>query len=105
LVFDSDLKKDILLDKIGYTEQELSEIRKERNLKDNVYPLPLLNCCKIEDAINPNSFTTTISIKYKAEYEEGIKEQLKSISEKTLLFLKNIEIIEIDGDFLSKTIS
>lgn len=104
LIFDSALKRDILLNKIGYTEQELSVIRKERNLKDNVYPLPLLNCCEIEDYINNQAFTTTISINYKAEYEEGIKEQLKSISEKTLLFLKNIETIEIEGDFLSKTI-
>jgi hypothetical protein len=105
LVFDSDLKRDILLNKIGYTEQELTEIRKERNLNENVYPLPLLNCCKIENGINHNDFTTTISIKYKAGYEENIKEQLKSINEKTLLFLKNIETIEIEGDFLSKTIS
>jgi len=105
LIFDADLKRDILLNKIGYTEQELSSIREERNLKDNVYPLPLLNCCKITDNLTDISFTTTISIDYKKNFEEGIKEQLKTISEKTLLFLKNIDTIEIEGDFLSKTIS
>ncbi|GFD75184.1 hypothetical protein KUL113_46040 [Tenacibaculum sp. KUL113] len=105
LTFDSALKRDILLNKIGFSEQELSDIRNERKLNDNVYPLPLLNSCKIEDINNDNAFTTTISISYIKESEESIKEQLKSISEKTLLFLKNIETIEIEGDVLKKTIS
>ncbi|MGV8815847.1 MAG: sacsin N-terminal ATP-binding-like domain-containing protein [Gelidibacter sp.] len=105
VIFDETLKKDILLNKIGYTEAELTEIRKERKLNSDVYPLPLLNCCKIEDVIDSSDFTTTISIRYKSEYEERIIEQLESISEKTLLFLQNINTIEIDGNFLNKTIS
>ncbi|WP_158850573.1 sacsin N-terminal ATP-binding-like domain-containing protein [Algibacter sp. L1A34] len=105
VIFDDLLKKDILLNKIGYSERELSEIRKERKLNKDVYPLPLLNCCKIKDVNKKLEYTTTISIKYKAEYEDSIKLQLKSISKKTLLFLKNIETIEITGDYLKKTIS
>lgn len=105
VIFDDSLKKNILLNKIGYTEKELAEIRKERKLNKDVYPLPLLNCCKIKDVNKKLEYTTTISIEYKAEYEDSIKLQLKSISEKTLLFLKNIETIEIKGDFLKKNIS
>lgn len=105
VVFDASLKKDILLNKIGYTETELTVIRKERKLNADVYPLPLLNCCKIEDVNINREYITSISIKYKPEYEDRIKEQLKSISEKTLLFLQNINTIEIDGNVLSKTIS
>ncbi|QXP71271.1 hypothetical protein H0I29_04065 [Polaribacter sp. R2A056_3_33] len=105
LVFDTSLKKDVLLNEIGYCEEELTEIREDRKLKADVYPLPLLNCCKLED-VDPNlEFTTTISIRYNSDYEERIKEQLKSISEKTLLFLHNINTIEIDGNVLNKTIS
>ncbi|TXD83115.1 DUF3883 domain-containing protein [Subsaximicrobium wynnwilliamsii] len=105
VVFDETLKKDIILNKIGYTESELSQIRRERKLNADVYPLPLLNCCRIEDVIDNSDFTTTISIRYKSEYEYRIKEQLESISEKTLLFLQNINTIEIDGNVLNKTIS
>ncbi|CAM1361283.1 conserved protein of unknown function [Tenacibaculum soleae] len=105
LIFDASLKRDILINKIGYTEKELTKIRKERKLNVDVYPLPLLNCCKIEGIDINTEYTTTISIKYKPEYEDRIKEQLKSISEKTLLFLQNINTIKIDGNVLNKTIS
>ncbi|WCC43292.1 hypothetical protein PJJ26_05565 [Tenacibaculum finnmarkense] len=105
LIFDASLKRDILINKIGYSEIELTEIRKDRNLKANVYPLPLLNCCKIEDIAINTEYTTTISIQYKPEYEDRIKEQLNSISEKTLLFLQNINYIEINGNVLNKIIS
>ncbi|WBX68205.1 hypothetical protein PG910_08800 [Tenacibaculum dicentrarchi] len=105
LIFDASLKRDILINKIGYSETELTEIRKERKLNSDVYPLPLLNCCKIEDIAINTEYTTTISIQYKPEYENRIKEQLKSISEKTLLFLQNINSIEINGNVLNKIIS
>lgn len=105
LIFDASLKRDILINKIGYSEAELTEIRNERKLNADVYPLPLLNCCNIEDLDYNEEYTTTISIQYKPEYEDRIKEQLKSISEKTLLFLHNINTIEIDGNVLNKTIS
>lgn len=105
VVFNPDLKKDILLNKIGYTEIELITIRKERKLNANIYPLPFLNCCKIDDLDTIHNFTTTISINYKKEFEEDIIRQLKSISAKTLLFLHNINTIDIEGDIINENIS
>lgn len=105
LVFDSSLKEDILYNKIGYTNEEISEIRKERKLNNNVNPLPLLNCCEIQDLNEPHAYTTTISINYKTGFANDILEQINAISEKTLLFLKNINTIEIDGNYTQKTIS
>lgn len=105
VVFNPDFKQEILIDKIGYTESDLVKIRKERKLNANIYPLPFLNCCKIEDLDTAHNFTTTISINYKKEFEEDIINQLKSISAKTLLFLHNINTIEIDGNTINENIS
>jgi hypothetical protein len=105
VVFNTSFKSDILLNKIGYTENELNEIRKERKLTVDTYPIPLLNCCEIVDLDVEHNYTTTISIKYKKELEEDIINQLKSISLKTLLFLQNIKTIVIEGDVLNETIS
>lgn len=105
VVFNPEFKKDILLNIIGYTEEELNEIRRERKINAAIYPIALLNSCKIEDLDEPHHFTTTISIKYKKELEKDIISQLESISSKTLLFLQNINTIEIDGDVIKETIS
>jgi len=103
--FNQDYKKDILINEIGFTEIDLVKIRKERSLNDNVYPLPFLNSCKILDLNEPHEFTTTISINYKKEYQDDIINQLKAISAKTLLFLNNINAIEIIGDVINENIS
>lgn len=105
VVFNNDFKKEILLNKIGYTEDDLVVIRKERKLNENVYPLPFLNSCKIDDLDTDHNFTTTISINYKKDYEDSIINQIKSISAKTLLFLHNINDIEIVGDTINENIS
>jgi len=105
VVFNSDFRKEILLNKIGYSESDIVAIRKERKLNANIYPLPFLNCCKIVDIDTTHNFTTTISINYKKEFENDIVNQLKSISSKTLLFLHNINVIEIEGDTINNNIS
>ncbi|WP_298527871.1 DUF3883 domain-containing protein [uncultured Christiangramia sp.] len=105
IVFNENFKEDILANKLGYSENDLKEIRKERNFKDNVFPIPFLNSCKIDDLDLDHAYTTTIEIKYKKEKEADIVKQLESISEKTLLFLKNINTIQIEGDVLENTIS
>lgn len=104
VVFNPEFKKDILL-KIGYTEDDLIQIRKDRKLNPDIYPIALLNSCKIVNLDEPHHFTTTISIKYKKEREDDIINQLESISSKTLLFLQNINTIEIDGDIIQRKIS
>ena len=105
IVFNQDFKKEILLKEIGYSENDLIEIRKERKLNNNVYPLPYLNSCRILELEKPHEFTTTISINYKKEFQEDIINQLKAISAKTLLFLNNINTIEIIGNIINANIS
>jgi hypothetical protein len=105
VLFNTKFKKKILLNEIGYTENDLIAIRKERKLNSDIYPIPLLNCCKILDLSVPHNYTTTISIKYKKGFEDNIVNQLKSISSKTLLFLHNINTIEIEGDTINNVIS
>ncbi|MEI7676233.1 MAG: hypothetical protein WCJ03_05585 [Bacteroidales bacterium] len=105
VIFNSIYKKEILLNYIGYSEIELNRIREERRLSSDIYPIPLLNSCKIADLDIANNFTTSIVIKYKKKFEDDIINQLQSISVKTLLFLQNIKTIEIDGDKIKNTIS
>ena len=105
VVFNEAFKENILINELGYTKSVLKEIRTERNFKSNVFPIPFLNSCEITDLDLPHSYTTTIEIRYKEDYEEDIVKQLKSISEKTLLFLRNINTIQIEGNVLEKTIS
>lgn len=105
VVFNSEFKKEILLDKIGYSENELIEMRKDRKLNADIYPIPLLNCCKILDLDTTHNFTTTISIRYQKRFEDDIIHQLESINSKTLLFLHNINTIEIERDTINSNIS
>lgn len=105
LIFDKSLQKDTLLDKIGYSVIELDRIRKERKLKQEVFPVPFLNCCKILDLEGKHDFTTTISINYLKEFEPDIINQINSINEKTLLFLNHINKIKIIGNKIQRDIS
>lgn len=105
VVFNEDFKRNILINELGYTEADLKEIRKDRNFRQSVFPIPFLNSCKISEIDSPHSYTTTISIKYKEDYEDDIINQLESISEKTLLFLQNINTIQIKGNVIENTIS
>lgn len=105
VVFNEAYRKNILLNELGYTESDLKEIRKERNFRDNVFPIPFLNSCRIADIDFSHSYTTTIAVRYKEDYETDIIKQLESISEKTLLFLRNINTIYIEGNVLENTIS
>lgn len=105
VIFNTSYKKNILLNKIGYCEDELMSIRKDRKLTADTYPVPLLNCCEIIDLDYIPTYTTTISINYKKDFEDDIIKQIKSISLNTLLFLSNIKTIEIEGDVLNSTIS
>ncbi len=103
--FKEEYKKDTLLNILGFTEGDLDVIRKKRNLKSTVYPIPLLNCAKVKDLDFEHTFTTTVSIKYDKNFEEDIRKQLEDISPMTLLFLKNIENVEIVGDVINSNIN
>jgi len=105
VIFNESFKKDILINELGYTEDDLNDIRRDRKLNKEVYPLPLLNSCKLVYLEFPNPYTTTIAVKYKKNYETDILKQINSITEKTLLFLRNINTIEIEGNIERNTIS
>lgn len=104
VVFSEAFKKDILINELGYTDENLKRIREERKFNKNVLPLPFLNSCEIEDLDFPHQYTTTIAIKYKKALEKDVIKQLRSISEKTLLFLRNINTIRIEGNVIQNTI-
>ncbi|MDN3691763.1 DUF3883 domain-containing protein [Chryseobacterium tructae] len=103
--FKEENKKDILLNYLNYTEDQLGEIREKRRLKPNVYPIPLLNCGKILDLDVPHLYTTSVIVRYKKEYENDIRTQLDNISAMTLLFLNNITEVEISVDGVVKNIN
>ena len=103
--FKEENKKDILLNQLNYTEDQLGEIREKRRLKPDVYPIPLLNCGKILDLEVPHIYTTSVIVRYKKEYENDIKIQLDNISVMTLLFLNNITEVEITVDGVVKNIN
>lgn len=105
VVFNNSFKKDTLINKIGYTERSINDLRKERGLNKDIYPISFLNSCKVIDLDETHEYATTIQIIFKKEFEQDIQNQLKSISEKTLLFLKNIDTIEIVKDGLKEVIS
>ncbi|PKD17611.1 hypothetical protein APR41_05215 [Salegentibacter salinarum] len=105
VVFSEAFKKDILINELEYTDESLQRIREERKFNKNVLPLPFLNSCEIKDLDFPHQYTTTIAIKYKKAFEEDVIKQLRSISEKTLLFLRNINTIRIEGNVIQNTIS
>ncbi|MGH1517544.1 sacsin N-terminal ATP-binding-like domain-containing protein [Chryseobacterium sp. JK1] len=103
--FKDENKKDILLNKLNYTEDELGKIREKRRLKPDVYPIPLLNCGKILDLDEPHLYTTSVIVRYKKEYENDITTQLENISMMTLLFLNNITEVETSIDGAVKNIN
>ncbi|WP_312992887.1 sacsin N-terminal ATP-binding-like domain-containing protein [Chryseobacterium flavum] len=103
--FKEENKKDILLNKLEYTEEILDKIREKRRLKPSVYPIPLLNCGKIQDLEKPHDYTTSVIIKYKKEFEADIKSQLENISVMTLIFLNNIDKVIISVDEMINTIT
>ena len=103
--FKEENKRDILLNKLNYTEDELGKIREKRRLKPDVYPIPLLNCGKILNLDVPHLYTTSVIVCYKKEYENDIRTQLDNINVMTLLFLNNINEVEISVDGVVKNIN
>lgn len=103
--FKEENKRDVLLNKLNYTEDTLNIVREKRRLKLDVYPIPLLNCGRILDLDVPHLYTTSIIVRYKKEYENDIRTQLDNISVMTLLFLNNITEVEISVDGVIKNIN
>lgn len=76
---------------------DIGRINQERHLSIDCCPFPILGIPEFEkvDSDDATDHGCTISLKYKKEYENDIISQLEQIDEKTLLFLKHIQHIEI----------
>ena len=84
--------------KLPIGENVKESILKERGLTENAIPFPVLSIPRITfDEITENKWTTIIEIYYKSEFEKDIQSQLQECREEILLFLNNIENIDIVG--------
>lgn len=80
------------------TQSEKESLLAERGLTENTIPFPTLAIPKIDLDESPEpAWTTVIEIYYKKQFENNIQLQLEDCKEEILLFLNNIETIEIDG--------
>ncbi|MFZ3565102.1 sacsin N-terminal ATP-binding-like domain-containing protein [Tenacibaculum finnmarkense] len=79
------------------SHKERLELLEERGLVENVIPLPLLSYPDISEKTLDNGYTTTIEIFYKEGFYQNIVEQVKSITEETLLFLNTIKHVKFEG--------
>lgn len=78
--------------------EEQKHIRKNRNLPENIKPIPFLSIPSIIE--NQQTYwTTSISIKYKSEYLQDIQKQINELKNEILLFLNSIKklIVVADG--------
>lgn len=78
-------------------ERERLQLLKDRSLVESVIPLPLLSYPDITEVELNNGYTTTIEIHYKEGFYNDIVEQVKSITEETLLFLNTIKKVKFEG--------
>lgn len=78
-------------------KQKRKEIQKEKNLSENEIPMAILAIPEIEQD-NNDDWTTTVTIKYKENFLDDIKNQIETIKPEVLLFLNHLQSIEIDID-------
>lgn len=83
--------------KLHPSKEDRFALLKERGLIGNVVPLPLLSYPDITEKQLNNGYTTTIEISYKDGFYDNILEQVKSITEETLLFLNTIKHVKFEG--------
>lgn len=82
-----------------FNSDEQKRIRKERNLPENLKPIPFLSIPKITDN-KKDDWTTTVSITYKSEFLKDIQKQINELKNEILLFLNSIQklTVIIDND-------
>ena len=88
---------DIALKQAHDLRLDIERIRQERNLSEDCCPFPILGIPEYKQMVSAvdTSKGCTITLKYKEKYEDDIKSQLEQIDEKTLLFLKQIQEVDI----------
>ena len=80
-----------------FNENERLDIINEFSFAKNVNPLPFLAIPIIKESSSNSDFTTSIEIKYRHNFFKDILTQVKDLKEEVLLFLNNINKIEIQG--------
>jgi len=81
---------------------DLEAIRAERNMSGDYIPLPILGVPDIQESNSSDRDNGCVfRIHYLAKFETDIELQLKSVSETSLLFLRNVTTIFIDNIKLS----
>ena len=81
--------------KLGLSEIEIKNLKEERNLTKEAIPFPILAIPIIKEFTkeSSSSWTTSINITYKNEFEKDIQNQLNEIKEEILLFLNKVNKI------------
>lgn len=77
-----------------FTDNERSAIRQNRNLSAQAVPVAFLAVPEFSDRTR-SGWATVISIHYRPEFLDGIREQLANVEAKCLLFLNHINEIVI----------
>lgn len=77
-----------------FSDEERARIQQRRSLSAQAVPVAFLAILEFEERVC-SDWATEISIYYRPEFLDGIREQLASLDPKCLLFLKNINSIEI----------
>ena len=80
-----------------FNEEERKALLKDEQLPENANPLPFLSIPTITDTTTKSDYATTIKINYQEKFYSDIEKQIFDLKEEVLLFLNNIEKIEIQG--------
>jgi len=77
-----------------FTNIQHNDIIKKTKYPSHIKPIPMLSMPSVVDVLS-NNWTTIINIKYMKYLEDDIKMQITEIRDEILLFLNNLEELEI----------
>jgi len=104
--FSEKIAADVFNNQLNLSAGAKQQIRSERNLAEHTVPFPILAIPEITEASIADTWTTTISINYRKEFEADIEHQLAELREEILLFLNNIQKITIQkGSEITELVS
>lgn len=89
------IAKDVFDNQLKLLEKDKQQLRTERGLSNQAVPFPVLAIPDVKEETAHSEWTTTIEIIYRKEFERDIESQLAEIREEILLFLNNIQKINI----------
>lgn len=90
---------------IAEKKMDIATICRERKLSTGCCPFPMLGIPDFSESDDKHKGTCTIIIHYKEQYEGEILEQIQSIDESSLFFLRKVEEICIKDGEEERTVS